>query len=315
MPIIMNTTNKQIKANRKNALKSTGPATPEGKAIASRNSLKHGLLAKEVVINDGEGAENQEQFNALLLDLKDHFEPQGSLEEILVEKIAASYWRLRRAHRFEVGLIRKEQDTATDDFYQEKTGYGNTNKNKTDAEIDAQIVQEKHDLESMEKGKSELIRLYKNNTPLSDIYDWYENWNLLYHHKVHYLVPEEVMDDDDKWTQQMKEHLNNEHGWTDDSIWQTHIDLCDDRIVYHKQQISDLQKEKEKNHLALQVQKKLTSIPEKHDLERLLKYEGSIDKQFYKAIDQLERLQRRRKGDFVPPPVNVDLNINKEEGS
>jgi hypothetical protein len=45
---------KQVLANQQNALKSTGPKTDEGKAIAARNSLKHGLLAKEVVITEGE---------------------------------------------------------------------------------------------------------------------------------------------------------------------------------------------------------------------------------------------------------------------
>ena len=65
----------------------------------------------------------------------------------------------------------------------------------------------------------------------------------------------------------------------------------------------------------LQVKKKLGSIPESHELDRLLKYEGSIEKQFYKAINQLERPQRIRKGDNVPAPVNIDLNIDKENGS
>jgi CRISPR/Cas system-associated endonuclease Cas1 len=82
-----------------------------------------------------------------------------------------------------------------------------------------------------------------------------------------------------------------------------------------QQDIRDLNAEKENNKLALQVKKKLGSIPESHEIDRLLKYEGSIEKQFYKAINQLERLQRIRKGDNVPAPVNIDLNIDKENGS
>lgn len=42
-------TEKQIAANRRNALKSTGPRTPEGKARSRWNALKHGILAKAVV--------------------------------------------------------------------------------------------------------------------------------------------------------------------------------------------------------------------------------------------------------------------------
>jgi len=88
----MTVSEKQLKANKKNAQKG-GVKTPEGKAIVKYNALKHGLLT-----------------------------PTGTLEEMLVEKVAVAYRRLSRAYRYEVGLIRKELDTATDDFYS-KTNY------------------------------------------------------------------------------------------------------------------------------------------------------------------------------------------------
>ena len=40
----------QIQANRQNAQKSTGPRTPQGKAVVAQNALKHGLLARQAVI-------------------------------------------------------------------------------------------------------------------------------------------------------------------------------------------------------------------------------------------------------------------------
>jgi len=58
----------------------------------------------------GEGAENPEEFNALVDGLKTQLAPSGSLEEMLVEKVAVAYWRLRRAYRYEVGLFRNELD-------------------------------------------------------------------------------------------------------------------------------------------------------------------------------------------------------------
>ncbi len=87
-----------------------GVKTPEGKPIVKYNALRHGLLAKEAVITVGEGAENPEEFNALVDDLKTQLAPSGTLEEMLVEKVAVAYWRLRRAYRYEVGLIRNELD-------------------------------------------------------------------------------------------------------------------------------------------------------------------------------------------------------------
>jgi hypothetical protein len=41
--------------------------------------------------------------------------------------------------------------------------------------------------------------------------------------------------------------------------------------------------------------------------DKLLRYESQLDRELYRAMDQLERLQRQRKGENVPPPLNVNL--------
>ena len=46
----MMATDKQLQANRRNAKKSTGPRSPEGKARSRLNSRKHGLTAKMLII-------------------------------------------------------------------------------------------------------------------------------------------------------------------------------------------------------------------------------------------------------------------------
>lgn len=45
----MMTSAKQIQANRRNARKSSGPKTDAGKAIAARNALQHGVLARVAI--------------------------------------------------------------------------------------------------------------------------------------------------------------------------------------------------------------------------------------------------------------------------
>ena len=103
---------RKLLANRKNSLRSTGPRTPRGKHIASRNAIKHGLLAREVVITAGDGAESLEEFHALLEDLDDAYGPIGVVEEMLVQTIATTLWRKARVLRAENGEIRKQLDTA-----------------------------------------------------------------------------------------------------------------------------------------------------------------------------------------------------------
>jgi hypothetical protein len=103
-------TERQVKANQANALLSTGPRTPEGKAISARNALRHGILAREAVIDDGDGRENLEEYESLLCGLEDSLMPVGEMERLLVERIAVQHWRLRRALRFETGCLRVELD-------------------------------------------------------------------------------------------------------------------------------------------------------------------------------------------------------------
>ena len=57
---------RRLQANRKNALRSTGPRTVRGKTIVARNAIKHGFLAREVVITAGEGKETLEEFQSLI---------------------------------------------------------------------------------------------------------------------------------------------------------------------------------------------------------------------------------------------------------
>ena len=49
-------------------------------------------------------------------------------------------------------------------------------------------------------------------------------------------------------------------------------------------------------------------LPSADTLEKILRYEMMMDRQFYRAMDQLERLQRRRQGEDVPPPVNMEVS-------
>jgi hypothetical protein len=96
---------------RINGAKSRGPITPEGKASSSKNSRRHGLAAASIIL-PGESAED---FQLLLADYMDQFQPQTGVETDLVEVMAISRWRLRRllaieTHQFEVGVFRRRED-------------------------------------------------------------------------------------------------------------------------------------------------------------------------------------------------------------
>jgi hypothetical protein len=84
-------------ANQRNARHSTGPRTAAGKAASSRNSLRHGLLARETCLPD----EDPREFERLREQLFAELDPEGALEETCCNRIADAIWRLRRAGRLE----------------------------------------------------------------------------------------------------------------------------------------------------------------------------------------------------------------------
>ena len=95
----------RIEANRMNALKSTGPKSAEGKAVSRMNGLKHGILAREVVLRSRVDGERGREFQALQRLYWEHLAPVGPLEEMLVERIVTAYWRLHRVVIAERGEI------------------------------------------------------------------------------------------------------------------------------------------------------------------------------------------------------------------
>jgi hypothetical protein len=95
------TSEKQAEANRRNALKSTGPRTPEGKGAVRLNALKHGLLSRVTLLE----GEDEEALRELGEQLKKELQPVGELENLQVERIVSGYWRLRRLTQVEAGIF------------------------------------------------------------------------------------------------------------------------------------------------------------------------------------------------------------------
>jgi hypothetical protein len=92
---------KQIEANRRNALQSTGPKCPVGKTIASRNATRHGFYASAVVLPQ----EDAEEYLRLARRLVWAYQPSGVLEEELVRTIIETHWQLRRANQVDSELF------------------------------------------------------------------------------------------------------------------------------------------------------------------------------------------------------------------
>jgi len=96
-------TKKQLRANRENARKSTGPKTAAGKSAVRLNSLVHGLRARDAVLPD----ERVSDYRRLSEGIDEAIGPEGLLEVALTQRVVLLLWRLARAARIEVGVLAK----------------------------------------------------------------------------------------------------------------------------------------------------------------------------------------------------------------
>jgi hypothetical protein len=76
--------------NRRNAQKSTGPRTPEGKSRSRLNALKHGLTARTPVLPGEDAEAHQARIETFVTSL----EPRNELEQYLAEEAAQASWQM-----------------------------------------------------------------------------------------------------------------------------------------------------------------------------------------------------------------------------
>jgi len=108
----------KLAANRRNAQLSSGPKTPEGRARSAQNATKHGLFAKNPVFP----TENPEDYQALREQHFQEFEPVGTLETELVERVISAAWRMGRFARIEAEIISIEYSRIEDGVEENRLG-------------------------------------------------------------------------------------------------------------------------------------------------------------------------------------------------
>jgi hypothetical protein len=287
-------------------MKEKKPLRQRKATLSKWNSLKHGLLAKDVVVKFGSLKEDKEQFDQVLTDLRNDLSPEGALEEILVEEIAVCYWRLRRVVRAEVGEIMKAADPDIDTLDEvermiEKLGSGTLDQAArerllgTSAGLKAVVsfVEERlakikgsgsisidtvEALKSIFDNKAQEIEVlsYLSNTPID---------------KRVPLPPGVSNPMYDAFTPEKARQILIGN-ITIEAAALNVKEVGIKKIQAYKRQIELLQ----------------GHVPSSDSLDTISRYETTIKRHLYRAIDQLERLKRRREGEFIPAPIKVDVH-------
>lgn len=300
---------KQIKANRKNG-KLGGPKTEAGKMQVSRNAIRHGLLAQEVVIEVGDGIENKHDFDLLFGEYIEHYAPQGPIENALVELMAVGYWRYRRLIKAEKGEIRKHLDSVhlqvrTDQIREHDLSKIMPLHGRTIPELVDNVLELSDILKLIQDATEDLETLcYVTDRTLARLTKYLGQEldsvsTLAFVHNTGFKERATEFVDNNKDPHKIPE------------IKLT-VGLLLKKLRQDKErvmtQIKNIEKRQELN---ISSQALCLNVPPKEIMDKFIRYESSILKQFFKAMHELERIQRRRKGEFVPLPINVDIAVEK----
>ncbi len=288
---------KQIAANQRNAQKSTGPQTANGKAVAKMNALKHGILSQEVVVRGLHIKERPREFKALHQRFVDSLQPVGPVEEMLVDQIVTAHWRLRRALLAESGEIALSVDGGQwrrnrpphptlqwaqwellgDPIHNmEATVLGNGILESLMREVRSAV---ERDGELTETAIQALVRRFgdKPNTLTQDL----EKLRSQLQQNPERLEPAALRARQKEQTLAYLDQKLRLISWTKTA--------CREREAKEEQ--------------ACQA---AAVLPSAETLEKIQRYETKLERQMFRAMNQLERLQRMRQGEAIPAPLTME---------
>lgn len=289
------TTPKQLAANRRNAMKSTGPKTAAGKAVASRNARKHGILSNEVLVRGWNHQESSREYGKLHQRFREELQPAGPMEEMLVDQIVTCHWRLRRALKAESSEIALEvgrQDMNRQMGF--KTAMRWLQWRASDnpialmhdswsgiCELENWLKQVRESVEREGELTEAATRIPMNGQP-NGLTTQLEKLRQRLQENPEGLEPEALCE---RNRREVMAHLNREIG------------------QYQEMNFEAYERERWEEG----ARQDAALLPSPAALDKILRYETKLERQMFRAMAQLERIQRMRRGEAVPAPVAVTV--------
>jgi hypothetical protein len=249
----------------------TGPRTEAGKKHSSRNSFKHGLCAQEIMTFANE--DDRQLVTHLSEQIYKAYQPQGFVEEALVDRMVCAYFRLSRVIRYELRASQAEAKNRL--LEQNSLEFHSYRKEQLD-----ELKKDPAGALRLARAKLALYRGLKtvlNGTPLDD-----------FGKEVRAKLQMELRKrSKSRADASMREELRRAELDEDISREERWIQFCSTFIA---------------------GEGLVPDVPSQEIVDRVLRYESTIERQFYRAMDQLERLQRQRLGDHILPPVRINMD-------
>lgn len=297
----------QIDPIRQTSIQTISPRTKIARQGSSRNAIRHGIFSEVVVLPD----ESLRKYRSLLKGFWDALQPEGRVEEFLVETLAMLGWRHRRLLVAEGAEIRQ----GTEFLEWDQRALRARTAEEQEAQIFAstliptsepEFIRKVQDGDLLER-RLELLRELRQEINSSG-FD--EERDLALLDKIYgsdASLRENLRGIYRQWalTAEAPEEERQREGYASPKE-------CKKNVAFEIQaEIARLQKyqrersaiESERTKLDAQRRK----VPESEKLDRLLRYEAHLSREFGRTLNQLDRLQRQRRGQPAAPRLDVNV--------
>jgi len=290
-----------------------GPRTIKGKQRSKRNALRHGIFS-DIALLDGE---SRVKYNSLWSGLREAFQPIGELEEILVEDLAINRWHRRRLIQAEVAEIRK----ATEFMQWEHETRECNEVNEIGSQMSEHPWSE-HELISKIDNPlvlqrcldllAELRRLFAKNG-FTDNHT--KILGCIYGNSYLTNLGDNLYSEYKLWRNAAEASEDNRRaeGYVSPEQCKSNVLQAIDREIRQLKRYSKLLAMIETDRMEIEALRLV--VPESPALDRLLRYQASLDRSFDRTLSQLERSQRMRLGQPVLPKLEVRHSLSIEPHS
>ncbi len=290
---------KQLEANRRNARHSTGPTSGRGKSVSRSNAVKHGLLARQVVVCGYFHQESPLEFKKLSHEYHENLAPAGPLEEMLVDQIVMVIWRLRRVRMAEAGEIATNVDKVWWNPRRPPWEIGNGHKGNA---LHSRLVDYRRSIAGIQF-VIECLQQLRGRIEIAG------------------QVTEEQLKELRRYEQEPNDivrklaallaSLNSNPQNLPPAEWRaSHLKETLDYLDGQISEFEDTMSEREEQmNTEDTMRRSVAMLPSSEVLEKIVRYESALQRQLCRSMNQLERLQRRRLGENVPPPVVMDVSL------